>query len=104
MQKDAAELASHWRGGSYELHERKNRSGAVLSYASDWDSAEDAGRYFAAYRRVLKGKWKTMEILSDTPSRLVGRGDDGYFVVRLADSRVISMEGLASREDAEAVR
>jgi len=104
MEKDAAELASHWRGGSYELYERKDRSGAVLTYASDWDSAEAANRFINAYRRILKGKWKTMETLSDTSGRLVGRGDDGYFVVRLTDSHVTSMEGLASREDAESLR
>jgi hypothetical protein len=104
MEKEAPELAAHWRGGVYQLYERKDRTGAVLAYASDWDGAEAAGRFFASYRRVLKGKWKRLEVLTDQPERFTGNGDDGYFVVRLADSRVSSVEGLRSSEEAESLR
>jgi hypothetical protein len=104
MAKEAPEVAAHWRGAVYALFERKDRAGTVLSYASDWDSPEAAKDFFASYRRVLKGKWKTMDATTDKPGRLAGRGDDGYFVIRLSDSRVTSVEGLRSSEEAEAVR
>jgi hypothetical protein len=104
MEQEAPGLAAHWRGAVYQLFERKDRSGTVLSYASDWDSPEAAKDFFACYRRVLKGKWKIMEAATGQPDRLSGRGDDGYFVVRLSDSRVTSVEGLRSSEEAEAVR
>jgi hypothetical protein len=104
MEKDGPELAERWRGGAYALYERKDRTRAVLSYASDWDGAETAARFLAAYRRILKSKWKAMEVISETPGRLVGRGDDGFFVLRLSDCRVTSVEGFGSSDEAEAVR
>ncbi len=104
MQAEAPELAAHWRGGAYQLWERKDRSGTVLSYASDWDSAEAARRFMASYTHILKTKWKTMNISSETPDMLAGHGDDGYFVLRLSDSRVSSLEGMQSAEEAAAVR
>jgi len=104
MQAEAPELAAHWRGGAYRLWERKDRSGTVLSYASDWDSAEAARRFMASYAHILRKKWKKMEISSETPAVLAGRGDDGYFVLRLSDSRVSSLEGMQSAEEAVALR
>jgi len=104
MEKESPGVAAHWRGAVYHLFERKDRSGTVLSYASDWDSPEAAKDFFACYQRVLKGKWKTMDATTGNPGRLSGRGDDGYFVVRLSDSRVTSVEGLRSSEEAGTVR
>jgi hypothetical protein len=104
MEKEAPAVAAHWRGAVYELYERKDRSGTLLSYASDWDTPEAAKSFFASYRRVLQGKWKTLEATADKPDLLAGRGGDGCFVVRLSGSRVTSMEGLRSSEEAEAVR
>ena len=46
-------------------HKRDKRP--VLLYASEWDTAENARKMFDAYRRVLKGKWKQMRIVTDTP-------------------------------------
>jgi len=57
-------------------------------------SAEWARKFFLAYRKALAGKWKKMEVLSETQDTLKGRGDDGDFVLRLEGSVVTSMEGL----------
>ena len=68
----------------------------MLLYASEWDSPESARKMFEAYREVLKGKWKQMNIATDTPTSLTGSGDDGDFRVWLAGTRFSSVEGLPS--------
>ncbi|HWR49831.1 MAG TPA: hypothetical protein VN428_01910, partial [Bryobacteraceae bacterium] len=89
----AKELAPEWRGGFFKLLERKKDSRQVLVYASQWSGAEAAGRYFAAYRKVLQGKWKRMMVKVATATELSGTGDDGAFTVTLDGVRVTSVEG-----------
>jgi hypothetical protein len=95
------EVASRWKGGSYRLLEHKKNGRTVLAYSSDWADAAAAREYFRLYRKVLKGKWKTMEVLTDESERLTGQGDDGYFDLRLAGVRVTCLEGLASAGEAK---
>ena len=101
---DAEEVAPHWRGGAFKVLESKDRARSVLCYASDWDSAEAASRFFRLYRKVLEGKWKTFEVATLAPDRVTGRGDDGYFQLRLEGSRVTSIEGLPEAVSADTVR
>ncbi len=89
--KDAAE---HWRGGWFRLYEHKKDQHAILSYASEWDSPAAARRYFELYQRVLKGKWKKMEVTSASESEVGGAGDSGRFSLRLTGTSVQSFEGL----------
>jgi hypothetical protein len=90
----ATELASHWRGSSFELLENRKAGRTVLLYASEWDTAENARRYFAAYREALKKKWKQMTIGAESDSSVTGSGDDGRFEVRLNGAIVTTVEGL----------
>jgi len=90
----AGELATHWRGGLYALDENKREHRVVLSYAVEWDGADAARQYFAAYQEVLRKKWKSIEVASSDEGTFTGRGDDGYFVVRLEGAIVSSLEGL----------
>ena len=57
-------------------------------------SVASAQRMFDAYRHVLKGKWKTLLPKQESPGLLVGEGDDGYFRVQLAGTRLTSIEGM----------
>jgi hypothetical protein len=93
-ERRARELAPHWRGGLYALDEDKREHRVVLSYAVEWDDAESARQYFAAYQEVLRKKWRNIEVASSGDGMLTGRGDDGYFVVRLEGTVVRSVEGL----------
>jgi hypothetical protein len=93
----AAEIAPHWRGGQYEILENKKMGRAILLYASQWEDAEWARKFFEAYRKALAGKWKKMAVGEDTADLVKGRGDDGDFVLRLTGSVVTSMEGLEPR-------
>jgi len=90
----ARELAPHWRGGLYALDENRDDHRVVLSYAVEWDDADWARRFFVAYQDVLRKKWRTMEVASSADGMVTGRGDDGYFVVRLEGAVVRSLEGL----------
>lgn len=90
----AGQLAPHWRGSSFELQENKKAKRVVLLYASEWDSEDAAGQYFAAYRVMLQKKWKKMTVASESADVLTGTGDDGRFEVRRKGTTVTSMEGL----------
>ena len=59
-ERRAGELAPHWRGGLYALDENKRERRVVLSYAVEWDDAESARQYFAAYQEVLRKKCCTI--------------------------------------------
>jgi hypothetical protein len=96
----AETLARQWRGGRYRLLEHTQSGRLVLLYASEWNSASAAADFFHCYRRVLQGKWKTLQITLDTESRLAGAGDDGQFVLSRQDTRVESIEGLQSAREA----
>jgi hypothetical protein len=93
-ERRATELTPHWRGGVYALDENKRERRVVLSYAVEWDNADAARQYFAAYQEVLRRKWKSIEVASTGEGAFTGRGDDGYFVVRLEGTIVSSLEGL----------
>ena len=90
---EGAALAAHLAGASYELLEHKREKYPVLGVASAWDSRESARKYLEQYTRVLRGKWKKLEIASQTSERLEGRGDTGYFQVWIDDVRVNQIEG-----------
>jgi hypothetical protein len=91
--KDGGELAAHLSGGSYELFEHKREKFPVLGVASTWDSPESARKYFEQYRRVMRGKWKELEIAKEAPDLLEGHGDSGYFRIWIAGDTVNQIEG-----------
>jgi hypothetical protein len=72
----------------------------VLAYVSEWSGPAQARKYFELYQKVLAGKWKTFEVMSRSADAVAGRGDDGYFLLRLDGARVTSVEGLAAAETA----
>jgi len=90
---DATDIAPAWKGGSLALVENKAKQTAML-YASEWDTPENAKRFFDAYIRVLAGKWKKVMVDSDSPTAVTGSGDSVPFSVRLDGTRVTSAEGL----------
>jgi hypothetical protein len=89
---DAA--AEHLSGGVYELFEHKHEKFPVLGVASKWDSAESAQKYFQLYGRVMHGKWKSIEITSETPEQVQGHSSSGYFRVWIDGTTVNQIEGL----------
>lgn len=95
--KDQGETAAtHLAGGSYALFEYKRDKLPLLTFASTWDSEESAAKYIELYRRVLDGKWKKLEVASQTPAEITGHGDSGYFRAWRDGARVYHLEGLKS--------
>ena len=100
--QEAAAVAPEWRGGNFRLFARKHHPPdwrqMVLAYASEWSGPAQARKYFELYQKVLAGKWKTFEVTSRSADVVAGRGDDGYFLLRLDGARVTSLEGLPEPE------
>ena len=88
--------AAHLKGASYQLAEHKHNRFPVIAFASTWDSPQSAQRYLDLYRRVLRGKWKAVELKTDSPSRLEGHGDTGDFSAWLDGATVNQLEGWQS--------
>jgi hypothetical protein len=90
------QAATHLTGGSYALYEYKHDKLPVLALASTWDSDESAGKYLEFYGQVLKGKWKKLEIASQSATEITGHGDSGYFRTWKDGASVYQLEGLKS--------
>lgn len=90
----AAAASAHLRGASFRLYEHKKEKYPVLAFVAEWDSPEAARTFLELYRRVLKGKWKKLEIAGESESVISGSGDSGRFEVRVSGSTVQSIEGL----------
>jgi hypothetical protein len=101
-EKEAESLSSRWKGGRYRVLEDKKDKHTVLAYVVEWESEAVAREYFGLYRQVLAKKWKAMKVSLDSERKVEGRGDDGYFIVRLNGARVSSLEGMNSLAEAAA--
>jgi len=93
-EKEGAEAARHLRGAAFRLYEGKKDKLPALAYVTEWDSPASAKHYFELYQRVLKGKWKKMEMASSSEADYAGAGDSGKFEVHLRGSSVQDLEGL----------
>ena len=80
----AAGLSGHLLGGQFKIVELGKSKHPVLLYASQWDSPATAAEYFAAYRKVLRSKWKRMDESVSNSDDIKGTADDGYFETRLS--------------------
>jgi hypothetical protein len=93
---DAQDVAPKLAGSQYRLLEGKKNKRVELVYASQWSDAPTAQRFFHLYRKILEGKWKKLQVASESESTLTGQGDDGWFRVNLEGNIVRSTEGCAS--------
>jgi hypothetical protein len=97
-EKQGTEAASHWRGATYRIYENKREMYPVLTFKSEWDSAESAQKFCGLYQRVMKGRWKKMDQVkaesAGAISHVTGAGDSGRFRLTCGGSAVESIEGL----------
>jgi hypothetical protein len=89
----AAALAPHWRGGQFDLRERRGDR-IILLFSVDWDTERAARDFLAFYRTALAKKWKKMTVSSESAAEFAGTGDDGWYRVRRSGTVVTSVEGL----------
>jgi hypothetical protein len=92
--KIGADAASHWRGGSCRLYQNKREKFPVLTYVSEWDSPESAHHFFDLYQRVMRARWKKMNVEHRDADKITGSGDDGRFQVWVTGTKVQSIEGM----------
>ena len=90
----AGELGTQMAGCFFRLLEHKHERFPVLAFAVTWKSPEAAGRFFEQYAKILRAKWKTYEVTTQTADSLSGRGDSGRFQIHLTGARVDVVEGL----------
>lgn len=100
----AASLAPKWTGDAYRLYEHKRERRAALSYVSCWESQAASAEFFAAWRLLLRGKWKTYTVSAESATLLTGQGDDGRFRARLEGMCVTSLQGMADVDEPAAAR
>ncbi len=91
----AMALAPHLLGAQFRLTALRKGTKPVLEYVSQWDSERSAADYFAAYKKVLSGKWRRCDASLDSESVFAGSGDSGYFVTHLRGDVMVSVEGLS---------
>ncbi|MGA2712795.1 MAG: hypothetical protein ABSG41_06790 [Bryobacteraceae bacterium] len=95
----AGELGPKLKGSNYRIDETKPDHRLTLVYASEWSDDDAASRYFTAYRKVLRGKWKRFDIADERAGRFSGKSEDGYFLVTRDGKRVLSEEGFGEAFD-----
>jgi len=92
---DSAEaLGPLLKGADYRVDETKPGHRMTLVYASQWADEEAATRYFEAYRKVLSGKWKSLQVTGQSIDWFSGKSEDGYFKVTRDGATVLSKEGF----------
>jgi hypothetical protein len=90
----AEALGPKLKGANYRVDETKPSHRMTLVYASEWTDEDAASLYFEAYRKVLRGKWKSLEVTTESPDRFAGKSEDGYFAVARSGNTVLSKEGF----------
>jgi len=94
-ERSAEDLAPKLKGATYRIDEVKPEGRQMLVYASEWADEATATEYFDAYKKVLQGKWKSIEVSAEDATRFAGKCEDGYFRVTREGTRVLSSEGFA---------
>jgi hypothetical protein len=90
----ADDLGPKLKGADYRIDEFKTDHRMMLVYASEWSDEEAAMRYFDAYKKVVHGKWKSVDVRDDSGDRFAGKSEDGYFAVTRRGKTVLSKEGF----------
>ncbi len=100
----AKSLAPHLKGGDFEILGAGPERKPLLVYVSEWDTPENAARFFTAYQHVLESKWKGCDPTTRNATLFAGDGDNGYFATHLSGVTVTSVEGIQQQSDWSALK
>ncbi len=92
----AARLAPKLKGGTYRIDEAKADHRMTLIYISEWQDEAAASDYLDAYQKILRSKWKQVEILAQDDNHFAGKSEDGFFLVARTGALVTSREGYGA--------
>ncbi len=90
----ADDLGPKLKAAAYRIDEAKPDHRMMLIYSSNWDSEDSASKYFGAYQKILRGKWKSIQVAGSDATHFHGKSEDGYFSVALNGTIVSSEEGF----------
>jgi hypothetical protein len=90
----AGSLGPRLKGARYRIDEQPDHR-MTLIYLSEWKDDDSAARYFEDYQKVLRGKWKQVEVADRNGTRFAGKSEDGYFALARDGARVLSEEGFS---------
>jgi hypothetical protein len=96
---EALRLAPHMRGAQFRIVDAGKKKKPVLEYASEWDTDASASDYFAAYKTVLRKKWKHCDPTRDADEFFAGIGDNGFFLTQRNGRFVSSIEGISEQTE-----
>jgi hypothetical protein len=100
----AAQLSPHLRGGQFQIVGYGKDRKPLLRYVSEWDSPEQAARFFSSFGKILSGKWEHLDLSLRSAAVLAGTGDSGLFVASLQGRFVTSVEGLSDAAEWERLK
>ncbi|MGB9177988.1 MAG: hypothetical protein WCB68_01980 [Pyrinomonadaceae bacterium] len=105
---ESKRAAAGWGGDRYALFEGPNAGELVLAQLSDWDSEKDAREFFDAYSKRTWRRYKdakATEIASNEGGgeRHAWNTSEGNVVIVLRGTRVLILEGLPDKADANAL-
>jgi hypothetical protein len=92
----ADSLGPRLKGSDYRIDELKASHRMTLLYLSDWSDEDAATRYFDAYQKVLRAKWKQIEVTVQDDAHFSGKSEDGYFTLERDGVRILSREGFTN--------
>ena len=98
---DRGALLEKWRGGQFEVLERRRDRQAILRYAVRWEDEEAAREYYHLYRQVLERKWQGLELVNVGSTRCEGDSLAGRVELEIEGQIVRSIEGLPSQQQQE---
>ena len=90
----ARQMAPRWKGGHYALWENPAEKRAVLLFAVEWGTPDDAAKFYEYYQKICAKKWTGLRVTEKQPQQATGAGDDGRFQWSVRGPVFSTVEGL----------
>ncbi len=91
---EARPAAEKWRGGTFDLWERRASKNPVLRWSADWAGEEAAREALRLYVKVLEGKLDGAGFIGNDPDVIEGESKQGRFRIVRSGARLQAVEGL----------
>ena len=93
-EEDRGELLDRWRGGHFEVYQKRRTGESLLRYAVRWQDSDAAREYYHLYRQVCERKRPGLALVNSGNDRCEGSTDEGRVVLEIEGNVVRSIEGL----------
>ena len=105
---ESKRAAAGWGGDRYDIYEGPKRGQVLLAHVSAWDTENDAREFFDAYVKRTAKRYPDATLLPEMKSPgpntiLSWQTKEGRVVIELRGLRVLVIEGIPERMDADAL-